>query len=71
MLPNLTRYLLYDFSPSGILTIHFDEIYKLALEEKSCIFIAKLMYVEFNYINPKSMQIWFNVKQGHDEAVWS
>lgn len=46
-----------------MLTAHIDEIYKLALEEKSCIFIAKLMYVEFNYINPNSMQIRFNVKQ--------
>lgn len=42
---------LYDFSPSGTLTVHTDEIYQPL---GKLIFIWKFIYIEFNHIGVNS-----------------
>lgn len=57
--------------PSGIRTSQSDEIYKLALEEQPCIFIAKLAFFEFNWINDKLHADFKQWNTDYNEAVWS
>lgn len=59
---------LYDFFPSGTLTIHTDEIYQPL---GKLIFIWKCIYIEFNYTGGNSGADLIICTVGHGLTVWS
>lgn len=58
--------LLYDFFPSGTLTIHTDEIYQPL---GKLIFIWKFIYIQFNYIGVNSGADLIICNVGHSLTV--